>query len=108
MTVLIDPDLKDDELRQAMYDGKLIVLTRLQAVRDLVDYTRDQLVELFGGYDPEHVHEHIDPAEMAELLGAWQLRFRGTGTPGTARHSSSSTGGCRSTRSARTTRWRST
>lgn len=72
MTVLVDPDLKDDELRQAMYDGKLIVLTRLQAVRDLVDYTRDQLVELFGGYDPEHVHEHIEPAEMAELLGAWK------------------------------------
>ncbi len=45
MTVLVDPDLQDDALRQAVYDGKLIVLTRLQAVRDLVDYTRDQLTE---------------------------------------------------------------
>lgn len=75
MTVLVDPDLQDDALRQAVYDGKLIVLTRLQAVRDLVDYTRDQLTSLFKPYDPEHVHEHIDPAEMAKLLGVWKPRW---------------------------------
>lgn len=75
MTVLVDPDLQDDALRQAIYDGKLIVLTRLQAVSDLVDYTRDQLTELFRPYDPEQVHEHIEPAEMAKLLGAWKPRW---------------------------------
>jgi hypothetical protein len=75
MTVLVDPDLRDDALRQAIYDGKLIVLTRLQAVSDLVDYTREQLTQLFHPYDPEHVHEYIEPAEMAKLLGEWKPRW---------------------------------
>jgi hypothetical protein len=75
MSVLVDPDLRDDALRQAIYDGKLIVLTRLQAVSDLVDYTRDQLTELFAPYDPQHAHEHIEPAEMAKLLGEWKPRW---------------------------------
>jgi hypothetical protein len=75
MTVMVDPDLQDDALRQALYDGKLIVLTRLQAVSDLVDYTREQLTDLFAPYEPEHVHEHIEPAEMAKLLGTWKPRW---------------------------------
>jgi hypothetical protein len=75
VSVLVDPDLTDDGLRQAIYDGQLIVLTRLQAVRDLVDYTRDQLAELFSPHDPEHAHEHIEPTEMAKLLGAWKPRW---------------------------------
>jgi len=75
MTVLVDPDLRDDALRQALYDGKLIVLTRLQAVADLVEYTRDQLTELFSPYEPQHAHEHIEPAEMAKLLGVWKPRW---------------------------------
>ncbi len=75
MTVMVDPDLQDDALRQALYDGKLIVLTRLQAVSDLVDYTREQLVDLFAPFEPEHAHEHIEPAEMAKLLGEWKPRW---------------------------------
>ncbi len=75
MTVLIDPDLREDAFRQAIYGGKLIVLTRLPAVRELADYTRDQLAELFRPHDPEHAHEHIEPAEMARLLGAWKPRW---------------------------------
>jgi hypothetical protein len=75
MTVMVDPDLQDDALRQAIYDGNLIVLTRLQAVSDLVDYTRQQLIELFKPYEPEHAHEHIEPAEMAKLLGSWKPRW---------------------------------
>jgi hypothetical protein len=75
MTILIDPALSDDSLRQALYDGDLIVLTRLQAVSDLVDYTRDQLTELFRPFDPVHAHEFIQPAEMAKLLGEWKPRW---------------------------------
>lgn len=75
MTVMVDPELPDDALRQALYDGKLVVLTRLQAVSDFVDYTREQLTELFGPHDPEHAHEYIEPAEMAKLLGQWKPRW---------------------------------
>lgn len=75
MTVFVDPDLPADDLRQAIYDGNLVVLTHLRAVRNFVEYTREQLTELFSPHDPEHAHEHIDPGEMAMLLGAWKPRF---------------------------------
>ncbi len=75
MTVLVDPSLTDDELRQTLYDGKLIVLTRLPAVSEFVDYCREQLTELFKPHDPLHAHEHIEPAEMAKILGVWKPRF---------------------------------
>ena len=40
-----------------------------------MDYTREELTELFRPHDPEHVHEHFEPAEMARILGAWKPRF---------------------------------
>ena len=75
MTVFVDPAMPADALRQTLYDGNLVVLTRLRAVADFVDYTRNQLAEIFSPHDPEQAHEHFDPAEMAKLLGAWKPSF---------------------------------
>jgi hypothetical protein len=73
--MLIDPDLSGHELRSKIYGGNLVILTRLQAIAEFVEYTRGELTELFGPHDPEHVHEHIDPHEMARILGIWKPRF---------------------------------
>ena len=75
MTTSHRPGLPGDDLRQQLYAGNLVILTRLQALTEFVEYTRDELTELFRPHDPEHVHEHIEPAEMAKLLGAWKPRF---------------------------------
>jgi hypothetical protein len=75
MNIVIDPDVPGDELRQCLYAGNLVILTRLRALRDFVDYTREELTKLFQPHDPEHVHEHIDPPEMAKILGAWKPQF---------------------------------
>src|SRR5215475_3876561 len=75
MTVFVDPGVPADELRQALYGGNLVILTRLRAVSDFVEYTRDQLTELFKPYDPEHAHEHFDKEEMAKMLGSWKPSF---------------------------------
>ena len=75
MTVFVDPDLSAPLLRQCVYDGHVVVLTSLPSVREFVDYTRDQLVDLFQPYDPEHAHEHVGVAEMAKVLGSWKPRF---------------------------------
>lgn len=75
MNIVVDPDLSGDELRQHLYAGNLVVLTRLRALRDFVEYTREELTRLFEPHDPEHAHEHIDPPEMAKILGAWKPRF---------------------------------
>src|SRR5581483_11477487 len=76
MTVFVDPDgVHADKLRQIIYGGNLVVLTRLQAVSNFVEYTRDQLTQLFQPHDPEHAHEHYSPAEMASMLGTWKPSF---------------------------------
>jgi hypothetical protein len=75
MNIVIDPAVPGDELRQQLFSGNLVILTRLQALSDFVDYTREELTQLFAPHDPEHVHEHIEPAEMAKLLSVWKPRF---------------------------------
>ncbi|MGO9857387.1 MAG: hypothetical protein ACLPYY_20390 [Acidimicrobiales bacterium] len=75
MTVFVDPDVPAPTLRQNIYHGDLVVLTKLRSVREFVDYTREQLVDLFHPYEPEHAHEYIDKAEMARLLGSWKPSF---------------------------------
>jgi hypothetical protein len=75
MNILIDPAVSGDALRLQLYSGNLVILTRLRALNDFVDYTREELTELFRPYDPEHVHEHIEPPEMAKILGNWKPGF---------------------------------
>ena len=75
MNILVDPSMPADDLRQQLYAGNLVILTRLQALSEFVRYTRDELTELFRPHDPEHVHEHIDPPEMARILSTWKPRF---------------------------------
>jgi hypothetical protein len=73
--ILTDPAIPAQELRQRLYSGDLVILTRLHALAEFVDYMQDELTELFAPYDPEHVHEHIEPVEMAKILGVWKPRW---------------------------------
>lgn len=74
-SILTDPPIPAEDLRQRLYSGDLIILTRLHALAEFVDYMKAELTELFAPHDPEHVHEHIEPAEMAKILGAWKPRW---------------------------------
>jgi hypothetical protein len=73
--ILTDPEIPAEELRQRLYSGDLVMLTRLRALSEFVDYMRGELTDLFAPHDPEHVHEHIEPAEMAKILGEWKPRW---------------------------------
>jgi hypothetical protein len=75
MSIFVDLDAPAGELRQALYAGNLFIMTRLRAVSEFVEYTREQLTELFKPYDPEHAHEYFDKTEMARMLGAWKPAF---------------------------------
>lgn len=75
MAVFIDPGQSPSDLRQALYDGHLVILTRLQSVAAFVDYIRDQLTELFTPYEPEQAHQHFEKARVAQMLGVWKPRF---------------------------------
>ncbi len=72
---LVDPQVSGDDLRQSLYEGNLVILTRLRTLADFVEYTRAELTELFKPYEPEHVHEHIEPSAMAKILGVWKPHF---------------------------------
>lgn len=73
--IFTDPDIPAEDLRQRLYSGDLVILTRLRALDEFVHYMRAELTELFTPYDPEHVHEYIEPGEMAKILGAWKPRW---------------------------------
>lgn len=75
MSVSVDPEGSAQELRTKLYHGDVVILTDLASVRAFVDYTREQLSELFKPYDPLRVHECIDKAQMARLLGSWKPQF---------------------------------
>lgn len=74
-SLLTDPEIPAADLRQRIYSGDLIILTKLRALDEFVSYLRDELAALFAPHDPERAHEFIDPAEMATLLGEWKPRW---------------------------------
>jgi hypothetical protein len=74
-SLLTDPDIPAADLRQCLYSGDLVILTRLRSLEEFVSYLRDELTALFAPHDPEHVHEVVEPAEMAKILGAWKPRW---------------------------------
>ena len=74
-SILTDPQIPAQELRNRLYSGDLVILTRLRMLEQFVEYMRAELTELFAPHDPQHVHEHIEPAEMAKILGAWKPRW---------------------------------
>jgi len=70
-TRLIDPALSGADLRRRLYDGNLVILTRLRVLADFVDYTCGKLAELFKPHDPEHVagSENLpDPANSSKAV----------------------------------------
>jgi ectoine hydroxylase-related dioxygenase (phytanoyl-CoA dioxygenase family) len=75
MTIYVDLTEPADGLRQALYEGNLVILTDLTPVAELVDYARDELTRLFEPYDPQEAHEHFDKNEMAAMLGSWKPKF---------------------------------
>jgi hypothetical protein len=74
-TVQVDPQISNAELRSRIYQGELILLTRLAPVAEFVAFAREQLATLFAPHDPRHVHLHYSPPELARILGIWKPAF---------------------------------
>jgi hypothetical protein len=70
-----DPAGNGADLRSHLYNGDLIVLSRLTAVQKFVDFAREQLAECFAPHDPEQAHAHFSPEELAAILGSFKPRF---------------------------------
>lgn len=75
MIIHSNPDLPNDEIRAALYAGDVVIYSGLPAVTQLVDFAREQLESIFGSHDPELIHEHHEPSQLAMILGTWKPRF---------------------------------
>lgn len=73
--ILTNPSLPPEKLRSRLYAGDLVLLTKLPTLPGFVEYVRTELADLFAPHDPLHVHEHIEPAEMAKILGVWKPQW---------------------------------
>lgn len=74
-TVYVDPSPDQGSVQSLLYRGNLVIFTKIQAVRDLVDFTRAKLSEIFAPHDPEAAHLHFTPDQAARLLGVWKPSF---------------------------------
>ncbi len=74
-TILVNPRCSNTDLRASLFTGDIVLFTELPAVAELVEHTRAELNMLFDGHDPQHVHEHLTPEELAAILSKWKPAF---------------------------------
>jgi len=74
-SVFFDPEFDDGRRRERLYAGDIIVLSPTQASMDLVKLARTMLEEAFAPHDPQIVHKHLTPEQVAAVLGELKPKF---------------------------------
>ena len=74
-SVFFDPALSDDERRDRLYAGDIIVFPASEASLGLVDLAKHLLEEAFAPHDPRAVHRYRTPEEVAATLAVLKPRF---------------------------------
>jgi len=75
MAVHVDLQASPEMLRQRLYDGHLLVMTKLPSVAKFVDHARQQLIELFAPHDPLTISTVYSPDELADMLIEFKPRW---------------------------------
>src|ERR1700746_538575 len=68
MDITFDPADSDDERRQKIYDGQIVILSRTPATLALVTHARRLIEDAFPDGDPRHAHEVFSVAESVAKL----------------------------------------
>ena len=74
-SVYIDPQITDDQRREALYRGQLLVYSATPSSKALVEFARGMLREAFGFLDPETAQYHMPVEEYAALLADLKPKF---------------------------------
>jgi hypothetical protein len=74
-SVYFDPELSDDERRERLYAGDIIILSPTSGTAALVALAREMLEEGFASYDPREVHQHMAPEQVAAVLAKLKPAF---------------------------------
>jgi ectoine hydroxylase-related dioxygenase (phytanoyl-CoA dioxygenase family) len=70
-----DPALSDDERRQRVYAGDIILLSPTAATKDLIALARTMLETAFAPHDPRDVHKHLSKDEVTNILTVLKPKF---------------------------------
>jgi hypothetical protein len=65
----------DAERRAALHNGQIFVYESLRAVGRFVSFARELIQQAFAPHDPERIHEILEPAELASVLGKLKPAF---------------------------------
>ncbi len=71
----LNPSFDDDQRRQALFDGHVVLYTHRPAVQAVVDFARSLVVEAFGSLDPLVAQYEMSAERFAEILGVLKPKF---------------------------------
>lgn len=74
-SVYFDAEVGDGERRKRLYDGDIFILSATDGTRKLIDLARRMLEEAFAPHDPQTIHEHKTPEEVAAILSKLKPQF---------------------------------
>jgi hypothetical protein len=74
-SVYFDGQLSDEERRQMLYAGDIVMLSAKPGTKALVSLARKMLEEAFAPHDPRAVHKHMTPEQVAEVLSKLKPSF---------------------------------
>ena len=74
-SVYFDGELSDEERRQRLYAGDIVMLSAKPGTQALVALARAMLEDAFTPHDPRSVHKHMTPERVAEILSKLKPSF---------------------------------
>jgi hypothetical protein len=74
-SIIIDPQISDDERRRSLYEGDIVVHTDSPAIRDFVEFTRGMVQDAFHPLDPETAQYDMDVETYAATLAKLKPDF---------------------------------
>ena len=74
-SVYFDPELSDEERRQRLYAGDIVILSATPGTKALVSLAREMLEEAFTPHDPRAIHRQMTPEQVAAVLSNLKPSF---------------------------------
>jgi hypothetical protein len=74
-SVYIDPDFSDEERRQKLYAGDIVILSPSPGTKALITLARQMLEGAFAPRDPRTIHNYMSAEEVAAILSELKPKF---------------------------------
>lgn len=74
-TVYFDPSFADEERRQSLFDGQLVVLSPRKSTLAFCEFARGLIEEAFAPFEPETAQFHMPVEKYAEILQKLKPEF---------------------------------